>query len=116
MAQELSDLNEVDVTFAFLKADGTPGDIDLSDPPVLESSDTSAATGVLAADAKSAVIRSGDNLPADKPVTFTLKGVDVDLGAGVVTIDTSFDLVIKSHTAGQVSTINTAFGVARPKA
>lgn len=121
MVQELSDLNEIDVAFDFRKPPqpgqdvGDPGDIDLSDPPTLVSSDESAATGVLAADCRSAVIRSGDNLPADAPVTFTLKDIDVDLGAGVRTISVSFDMLIKSHTAGEVSTVNVGFGTPRPK-
>ncbi len=47
MAYDLSDLDEVDVNFMFLKPDGSEGDIDLSDPPTLESSDPNAATGTL---------------------------------------------------------------------
>lgn len=116
MAFELSDLDEVDVTFDFRKPDGSPGDIDLSDPPVLTTSDAASATGILAPDCRSAVIRSGDNLPSDAPVTFVLDGIDVDLGSGVRTISASFDVLVKSHTAGEVSTVNVGFGTPRPKA
>jgi hypothetical protein len=116
MAYELSDLDEVDVGFDFRKPDGSPGDIDLTDPPFLVSSDPTAATGALAADCRSAVIRSGDNLPADAPVTFTLQDIDVDLGGGIRTISASFDMLIKSHISGEVSTVNVGFGTPRPKA
>jgi hypothetical protein len=115
MAFELSDLNEVPVNFEFLKPDGSPGDIDTTNSqPTLTSSDEAAATGTLAADARSALIRSGDNLPADAPVTFTLT-VDVDLGDGVNSLNVQFDMLIKSHTAGQVSTVNVGFGTPTPK-
>src|SRR5262245_41271939 len=111
MAYELSDLNEVEVTFAYLTPDGSPGKVDLSgDAPTLTSSDETAATGILdVKTATRALIRSGDNLPANKPVTFTLT-VDVDLGAGVKPLNTVFDMMILSHTSGEVATVNVGFG------
>ena len=110
MPQELSDLQKITANFDFRKPDGSPGDIDTTNStPTLTSSDDAAATGTLAADAKSAEIVSGDDLPADAPVTFTLM-VDVDLGAGTNSLNVTFDMLIKSHTSGQVSTVNVGFG------
>lgn len=117
MAFELSDLEEVDVNFDYRKPDGSPGDIDLADdgsvPPVTVS-DPAAATVTLSPDLKTGHVRSGDNLPADAPVDFSFD-VDVDLGSGVRTIQVQWSMVIKSHTAGEVSTVNVGFGTPTPK-
>jgi hypothetical protein len=111
--QELSDLEEIDVSFTYRKTDGSAGAVDLASPPVLTSSDTTAATGVLSADALSAVVRSGDNLPADKPVTFTLDNIGAVGGSTRISI--TFDMLIKAHLANEITTVDVAFGATRPK-
>lgn len=115
MAFELSDLDQVDVNFDYRKPDSSPGDIDTSGgtPPVTVS-DPAAASVTLASDLKSGTVVSGDNLAADAPVDFSFP-VDVDLGSGVKTIQVQWSMVIKSHSAGQVSTVNVGFGTPTPK-
>jgi hypothetical protein len=115
MAFELSDLDEIDVTFDYRKPDGSPGEIDLTGPPpTVTMSDPSGATVTLAPDLKSGHIRSNDDLPADVPVDFSFP-VDVDLGTGTKPIQVQWSMVIKSHTSGEVSTVNVGFGEPTPK-
>jgi hypothetical protein len=114
-AFELSDLDEVTANFAYTKPDGSAGDIDLSGgKPDVTVSDPSALTVELADDAMSALCTSGDDLPADAPVDCSFP-VDVDLGQGVRTIQVQWSMLIKSHSAGQVSTVNVGFGTPTPK-
>jgi hypothetical protein len=114
MAQELSDLDEIDATFIYTKPDGGAGTIDTKTTPTISSADESVATGTITADGLTATIRSGDNLRADTDVRL-IAHVDVDLGDGVQTLDIPIDMIIKSHTAGQVSTANVSFGSPRRK-
>jgi hypothetical protein len=69
---------------------------------------------VLAPDAKTGTIVSGDNLAADTPCDFDFD-VDVDLGSGVRTISVQWSILVKAHSAGQVSTVNVGFGTPTAK-
>src|SRR5262245_62040380 len=114
-AFELSDLEEVEAQFAYKKPDGSDGEIDLSaGVPTVNVSDPAALTVTLADDAKTALCRSGDDLAADSPVDCDFD-VDVDLGEGRRTVKVQWSMLIKSHSAGQVSTVNVGFGTPTPK-